>query len=213
MIVLLMGAPGAGKGTQAELLAERLGYLKISTGDVLRSHIKNETEIGLLVKSIMAKGDLVSDQILMSILEQEFARAGSRDILLDGYPRNLGQARALEGTIKVPVRAAVHLDVPDEILISRLSGRRVCVSCASTFHISLLEIGRTEICGKCGGKLVQRPDDSEASVVHRLNVYNEQTAPMLERFKVTGSYRRVDGDGPTEVVFARIKEALQLVSA
>jgi adenylate kinase len=209
VIVLLIGAPGAGKGTQAELISDRLGYSKVSTGDALRKHIKEETQIGLLVKDVMARGDLVSDAILLEILRWEFDRAKDREILLDGYPRNLSQAEALGAIAGHQLRAVVHLDVPEGVLVRRLSGRRVCVTCASTFHLDQLPVTETPLCLKCGDRLVQRPDDSEESVRNRLSIYEKQTHPLIDYYQRKGLYQKVDGNGATEEIFARVSALLR----
>lgn len=209
MIVVLAGAPGAGKGTQADMLAAREGFRKISTGDALRKHIKQRSEIGLKAEAVMARGELVSDDILFQILKEELGDDASEKILLDGYPRNVNQAKTLESLGNMqPVVAAIHLDVESSELVSRLSGRRVCESCGSSYHATMSPPKHTGICDRCGGTLKQRPDDQEESVRTRLSVYDNLTKPVLEFYREKGLYHRVDGVGSTDDVFAKLLGSL-----
>ncbi len=211
MIVVLTGAPGAGKGTQADLLARREGYRKLSTGDALRKHVKAATEIGLLAGAVMERGELVSDDLLFLILKEELSSISQAEtILLDGYPRNLAQAQALDTLAAIhPVTAAVLLDVPRDELVSRLSGRRVCGGCGTSFHITEQPSKVDGICDRCGGQLGQRPDDKPASVAVRLDVYEKTTRPILEYYRKKGVFREVVGTGEPEVVFQALKLAIR----
>ena len=211
MIVVLTGAPGAGKGTQADLLARREGYRKLSTGDALRKHVKAATEIGLLAGAVMERGELVSDDLLFLILKEELSSISQAEtILLDGYPRNLAQAQALDTLAAIhPVTAAVLLDVPRDELVSRLSGRRVCAGCGTSFHITEQPSKVDGICDRCGGQLGQRPDDKPASVAVRLDVYEKTTRPILEYYRKKGVFREVVGTGEPEVVFQALKLAIR----
>lgn len=211
MIVVLTGAPGAGKGTQADLLARREGYRKLSTGDALRKHVKAATEIGLLAGAVMERGELVSDDLLFLILKEELSSISQAEtVLLDGYPRNLAQAQALDTLAAIhPVTAAVLLDVPRDELVSRLSGRRVCGGCGTSFHITEQPSKVDGICDRCGGQLGQRPDDKPASVAVRLDVYEKTTRPILEYYRKKGVFREVVGTGEPEVVFQALKLAIR----
>jgi len=211
VIVVLTGAPGAGKGTQADLLARREGYRKLSTGDALRKHVKAATEIGLLAGAVMERGELVSDDLLFLILKEELSSISQAEtILLDGYPRNLAQAQALDTLAAIhPVTAAVLLDVPRDELVSRLSGRRVCAGCGTSFHITEQPSKVDGICDRCGGQLGQRPDDKPASVAVRLDVYEKTTRPILEYYRKKGVFREVVGTGEPEVVFQALKLAIR----
>jgi len=211
VIVVLTGAPGAGKGTQADLLARREGYRKLSTGDALRKHVKAATEIGLLAGAVMERGELVSDDLLFLILKEELSSISQAEtILLDGYPRNLAQAQALDTLAAIhPVTAAVLLDVPRDELVSRLSGRRVCGGCGTSFHITEQPSKVDGICDRCGGQLGQRPDDKPASVAVRLDVYEKTTRPILEYYRKKGVFREVVGTGEPEVVFQALKLAIR----
>lgn len=205
MILILTGAPGAGKGTQADLLADRDGFRKISTGDALRNQIKKGTEIGLKASGYMSAGKLVPDDILLSVLKAEMEAAAGQKILLDGYPRNVNQAESLDKICpNGAVAGVVHLDVAREALITRLSGRRVCSQCGSSFHLTLNPPRTDGICDRCGGSMTQRPDDSAEKVAIRLDVYESETKPVLEFYKARGLYRKVDGNRGTEDVYRQI---------
>ena len=210
MIVILAGAPGAGKGTQADLLAEREGFKKVSTGDALRSQIKQDTEVGKLAKGFMDEGKLVPDDVLLRILEAELdANSGSR-ILLDGYPRNIAQAKTLEGLKRsYPVKAVIHLEVGKEKLIERICGRRTCSQCGSVFHVVYSKPKEDGVCDKCGGTLTQRSDDNDEKVRVRLDVYEKETRPVLEFYRDSGSCFEIDGNRETEVVFEEVSELLK----
>jgi adenylate kinase len=210
LIVILTGAPGAGKGTQADLLAQREGFKKISTGDALRKHIKEGTEIGNKAKSIMAEGKLVPDDVLLGILQSELEAASGFPILLDGYPRNVAQARALQELVgKDGIRGAVHLEVDPNALVQRISGRRTCGGCGASYHVTANPPKAEKICDRCGSELVQRPDDTEEKVKVRLGVYESETRPVLEFYKNLGLYHRVDGNGNTESVYKALAAQLR----
>ena len=210
MIVVLTGAPGAGKGTQADLLAQRNGYRKLSTGDALRKHVKQGTEIGKIAGAIMERGELVPDDVLFQILKEELSGIRPEDVvLLDGYPRNIAQAETLEllsGTH--PVKAAVHLDVPREELISRLSGRRVCGSCGASYHVTENPPRQANVCDREGAALVQRPDDKPESVAVRLDVYDKNTCPILDYYRNKGLYRQVQGSGRPEDIYRELSKVI-----
>lgn len=210
MIVVLTGAPGAGKGTQADYLSQRCGFRKLSTGDALRKHVKAGTEIGKIAGSIMERGELVPDDVLFGILKAELGTVGPNEVvLLDGYPRNISQAETLE-TLKAtqPVKAAIHLDVPREELISRLSGRRVCGSCGATFHVTENPPKKAGVCDKCSGALQQRADDKPEAVAVRLDVYEKNTRPILDFYEKKGLYRQVKGKGAPEAIYSDLKSVI-----
>ena len=205
MKIIFLGAPGAGKGTQAELVSERLGIPTISTGAIIRKALKEGTEMGLAAKSYIESGKLVPDEVVIGIIRERLAEDDCKNgFILDGFPRTVPQAEALAGFADID--AVVDIDVSDEKLIDRLSGRRVCPACGGTYHISRLN-GRTD-CERCGAALIQRDDDKAETVLSRLNVYHKQTAPLIEFYEQRGLLRRVDGAQPMEDCFAAILKAL-----
>jgi adenylate kinase len=209
MIIVLTGAPGAGKGTQADLLRDRLGYRKLSTGDALRKHVKAETEIGVKAKEIMNAGHLVPDDVLFEILRQELGDNAGEKILLDGYPRNVQQAQDLNKLATVhSLAAAIQLDVDRIKLLGRLTGRRVCSQCGKSYHLEGMMPQNDGVCDDCGAKITQRDDDHEAQVEVRLDVYERQTKPVLEYYKGIGKLKVIDGSDTTEQVFAEIAKSL-----
>ena len=205
MNIILLGAPGAGKGTQATRISEKYGLPHISTGDIFRDNIKRGTEIGLLAKSYTDKGQLVPDEVTCKIVEGRLAEEDCKGgYLLDGFPRNLFQAQELDKFSKVD--AVINIDIDLSLLMDRLCGRRVCKSCGESYHVNFLN-GKTT-CDKCGGELYQRKDDNEETVGNRLRVYSDQTAPLIEYYKNKGVLIDIDGVGAIDEVFARICAAL-----
>jgi adenylate kinase len=209
MIVLLTGAPGAGKGTQADLLQEKMGFRKVSTGDALRKHIKAGTAVGKVAAQIVAEGKLVPDDVLFNVLKEELGTDTKEKILLDGYPRNVNQAETLKKLEKQhPVKLAIQLEVDRDELINRLSGRRVCSKCGRSFHVSLNPPKKTGVCDACQGELTQRPDDKPEKVSVRLQVYEKETMPVLDFYKKSGLYREIDGSGDPKKVFKELSQVL-----
>lgn len=206
MKLILLGAPGSGKGTMAQKLTTDLGIPQISTGDIFRKNLKEETPLGLQVKSILASGALVPDEITIEIVKNRLAEADcANGYILDGFPRSLVQAAALDTFQNVDF--AVNLDVDKETVVRRLSGRRFCPDCNGTFHISSLE--NEEVCPNCGGKLIIRADDSEATVRERLKVYDTTTFPLLDYYQKQGKLLTVDGNGTVDEVYGRILSVLK----
>ena len=205
MNVILLGAPGAGKGTQAVRLAEKYNIPHISTGDIFRSNIKGQTPIGIVAKSYIDKGQLVPDEVTIQIVKERLEKEDCKNgYLLDGFPRTVSQAEALDSFSKV--EAVVNVDVPLNKLLKRITGRRVCAKCGESFHVDYLN-GKTD-CAKCGAELIQRADDNEETVSARLDVYQKQTAPLIEYYAGKGVLLTVDGDGDIEKVFNSICEKL-----
>lgn len=210
MIVLLMGAPGAGKGTQADKLVDFGGYVKISTGDALRRQIKDGSKLGQLAAQYMTEGRLVPDELLSDILVDELERAEGKKILLDGYPRTLAQAKLLDSLpVAAQLSAAVHIEVDPAILMSRLTGRRVCSACGASFHVDFAVPKVAGICDKCGGALTQRPDDTEEKVAVRLEVYQSTTKPVLDYYKDKGLIKKVDGTQSADKVFRDLSKVIE----
>lgn len=205
MKIVLLGAPGAGKGTQAVRLAEMYKVPHISTGDIFRKNIKERTPIGVEAKSYIDKGQLVPDEVTIRIVKDRLQEKDCENgYLLDGFPRNVFQAKALDDFSEVD--KVVNIDVPLHKLMRRITGRRVCGKCGESYHIDYLD-GKTE-CGKCGGNLTQRADDNEETVKSRLDVYVGQTAPLTEYYKERGVLVDVDGDGTMDEVFETIVRKL-----
>ena len=205
MNVIFLGPPGAGKGTQAVRVCERLGIPQISTGDILRRAIKEQTPTGLAAKSYIDKGQLVPDSVVIDIVRERLEHDDCKNgYLLDGFPRTVLQAEALETFAKID--AVIDIDVSDEKLVERLSGRRVCLSCGGTYHVSLL--GDSTTCAKCGEQLIQRDDDKAETVLSRLSVYHAQTAPLIDFYTQRGLLKAVDGAQPMDECYAAILEAL-----
>ncbi|MDR0291359.1 MAG: adenylate kinase [Elusimicrobium sp.] len=211
MIILLLGAPGAGKGTQAALLNKKYGLKHISTGDLLREEIKNNTPVGKKAAAIMESGALVPDDMILGLLKNAL-NAGGKGIILDGYPRTAAQARELDRLIKAmgeKIKAVVNIKLSEEEIVNRIIMRRQCKKCGNIFNLRFMKNFDGK-CPKCGsGDVYQRPDDNEAAAKHRLEVYRAQTAPVVEFFKDKDFYKEVDGIRPAEKVFEEISKFIE----
>ena len=205
MKIILLGAPGAGKGTQAKRLAEKYDIPHVSTGDIFRANIKNQTPIGIVAKSYIDKGQLVPDEVTVEIVKQRLIEPDcQKGYLLDGFPRNVYQAEELDKISNV--EKVIDIEVDLNKLLKRITGRRVC-ACGESYHVDFLE-GKTE-CARCGGKLYQRADDNEATVNERLSVYQKQTAPLIDYYKKAGKLVVIDGDKAIDEVFEEIVNKLK----
>lgn len=208
MKVIMLGAPGAGKGTQAKMIADKYGIPHISTGDIFRANIKNGTELGKEAKSYMDKGLLVPDELTVRLLLDRVAQDDcGNGYVLDGFPRTIPQAEVLDAELTKlgeKVDYAVNVDVPDENIINRMSGRRACLNCGATYHIVSIPPKKEGICDTCGSELVIRDDDQPETVKNRLNVYHEQTQPLIDYYEAKGVLRSVDGTHPMAEVFDAI---------
>ncbi|NLP43415.1 MAG: adenylate kinase [Peptococcaceae bacterium] len=213
MRIILMGPPGAGKGTQAELLIEHYKIPHISTGDMFREAIKQETPLGLKAKEYMDAGALVPDEVTIGIVADRLAQADcSKGFLLDGFPRTAAQADALAkilSDLNISLDGVINLEVAEKILLERLTGRRVCKQCAATFHTVFNPPKIQEVCDKCGGELFQRSDDTIETARNRLKVYNEQTEPLIAYYSKQGLLKSIQGDGEISQVFRNIVEVLE----
>ena len=208
MNLILLGAPGAGKGTQAELLRGRLGIVTISTGNMLREAMANGTELGNLAKQYMESGALVPDDVILSIVAERIAQPDCRNgFILDGVPRTLAQAQALDSK-GVRIDHVVSLEVDDAEIVKRMSGRRACVGCGATYHIESLPPKTEGICDHCGGKLSVRKDDEPETVKHRLEVYHTSTEVLKSFYASQGKLRTVMGNQPIEDAFRDILKAI-----
>ncbi len=205
MKFVLLGPPGAGKGTQAEKLAKKYGIPHIATGDILRQSVKDRTKSGMLAKSYMDKGELVPDQILIGIIRDRLSNPDcSKGFILDGFPRTVTQADALSSILRrlnQKLNGMINLEVPQEKVIARLSSRRVCRSCGTNYHIEFNPPKEEGKCDKCDGQLYQRDDDKEESIQNRLKVYQRQTEPLIKYYKKEGLLIPVDGAKDISAVF------------
>ncbi|MGM9972198.1 MAG: adenylate kinase [Anaeroplasmataceae bacterium] len=212
MKLLITGKPGAGKGTQAVNIKEYYNIPHISTGDMFRAAMKAGTKMGLLAKSYMEQGKLVPDEVTIGIVEDRLLEADCKaGFLLDGFPRNLAQAEALDAFLKkngITLDAVLDVDVANEILVRRMVGRRVCKQCGATYHVEFNAPKVEGVCDNCGSPLIQRPDDTEATAINRLAVYEENTAPLLAYYEKQGLLKTVNGDQDFDKVFADIKAVL-----
>ena len=206
MKLIFLGPPGAGKGTQAERICEKFDIAHISTGDILRAELKQKTELGQQAQAYIDQGKLVPDEVIINIVEQRLKQADcQKGYLLDGFPRTLPQAEAIDGRIKLD--CVISLEVPFEKLMDRICGRRVCKDCGATYHISVIKDAAK--CPKCGDELYQRNDDKPETVNNRLQVYTEQTQPLIDFYAAKGILKAVDGDRPVDTVFAEIVKLLE----
>ena len=205
MNIIFLGPPGAGKGTQAQKICDALNIPQISTGDILRRAMKEGTETGKKAKSYIDAGQLVPDEVIIDIVKERLVMDDCRNgYILDGFPRTVPQAEALDTF--ATINSVIELDVKDEELVNRLSGRRVCLKCGATYHISML--GGTTTCDKCGEELIQRNDDKAETVLNRLKVYHDQTAPLIGYYEQKGLLKKIDGAQGMEKTTQAILEAL-----
>lgn len=208
MNLILLGAPGAGKGTQAEVISAKLGIPQISTGNILREAVKNGTECGLKAKSYMESGALVPDEVVIGILKDRIAEDDCKNgFILDGFPRTVPQAEALEA-MGVNIDKVLSIDVPDADIQARISGRRVCEKCGASYHVDFKPTKVEGICDKCGGNAVQRKDDAPETVIERLKTYHVQTAPLADFYAAKGKLTRVKGLDGVEATSKVVLEAL-----
>lgn len=210
MRIVLLGAPGSGKGTQSQKLQAKYGVPQVSSGDILRDAVARGTELGLKAKAVMDAGQLVSDDIVLGLIRDRLSRPDAANgFILDGFPRNIDQARALENLLEdlgQPLEAVLLLDVRREALVKRLAGRRVCPKCGTVYNVHSMPPGATG-CAKDAAELQQRPDDKEEVVAKRLEVYEQQTRPLVEHYSKLGLLRVVAGEGELEQVFERMESA------
>lgn len=212
MKIIMLGAPGAGKGTQAKMIAQKYGVPHVSTGDMFRANIKNGTELGMEARKYMDQGLLVPDELTVRILLDRVAQEDCKNgYVLDGFPRTIPQAQVLDNALTESgnqIDYAINVEVPDENIIRRMSGRRACLTCGATYHMEHVPPKKEGICDACGSELVLRDDDKAETVKNRLDVYHKQTQPLIDFYMEKGVLESVDGTLPMEAVFAAITEIL-----
>lgn len=212
MRLILLGAPGAGKGTQAEMLTKLYNIPCISTGNIFREHISKGTELGKQAKAYMDEGKLVPDSLVIELVKDRITQDDCKEgMILDGFPRTIPQAEALDTMLKelnIPIDYVVNVDVPDTEIIQRMAGRTVCASCGASYHKLFKKETVAGQCNECNSKLIQRDDDKEETVKKRLDIYHAQTQPLIAYYKNQGKVLDIDGVGLVEEVRARVKNAL-----
>ena len=212
MKIIMLGAPGAGKGTQAKMIAEKYSIPHISTGDIFRANIKNGTELGKKAKSYMDKGQLVPDELTLDLIMDRFKQDDCKNgYVFDGFPRTIPQAEALDAALKAKgekVDFAIDVDVPDENIVKRMGGRRACVGCGATYHVVYSPTKVEGVCDKCGEELIVRDDDKPETVLNRLEVYHNQTQPLIDYYNEQGILKSVDGTVDMKDVFNAIVDIL-----
>lgn len=211
--ILLLGAPGAGKGTAAERIRDEVGFIHISTGDMLREAVKQGTETGREAEGYMKRGELVPDEIMIRLVENRLAAGAPTDAyMFDGFPRTVRQAELLEAALArrgTSIEHVVFLDCPRAILIQRLTGRRICRACGANFHVANMPPRKAGVCDHCGGELYQRPDDQEATIVSRLDVFNQKTESLIARYRGQGLLRPVDSSRGADQLAADVLRVIQ----
>ncbi len=208
MKLILLGAPGAGKGTQAEIISETYNIPTVSTGNIIRAALKNGSEMGIKAKTYIEKGELVPDDVVIGIIKERLAEGDCEGgFILDGFPRTIPQAEALDN-MGISVDAALSIEVADEDIVRRMSGRRVCEKCGASYHIEYKKPEKEGICNACGGKLVTRKDDEPETVLNRLGVYHEQTEPLKSYYKAQGKLLEVIGQEEVKDTTALTLKAL-----
>jgi adenylate kinase len=212
MNIILLGPPGAGKGTQAKRMIERYGIPQISTGDMLRAALKEGTPLGLEAKKYMDKGELVPDEVVVGLVKERIQQDDCvKGFMLDGFPRNVPQAETLDkmlGDLGKKIDHVACIEVPNDELVARLTGRRTCRNCGAGFHVMFDPPKKEGVCDKCEGELYQRDDDNEATVKSRLKVYEDQTAPLIDYYDKQGRLRSIDGVGNIDEIFEKVKTVL-----
>jgi len=211
MNLILFGPPGVGKGTQGERLASEYGLSHLAMGDILRAAVRDETEAGVQAKQYMDAGQLVPDAVVVAMIEECIVGGDKSGFLLDGFPRNVAQAEALDVMLDkhdLSIDRIVFMDAPEENLLKRLCGRMICRACGFGFHRQYSPPLKSGCCDRCGGELYQRDDDREDVIAHRLEVYREQTAPLLDFYRHQDGFFRLDASGEMDAVYAALKEAV-----
>jgi len=211
MKLIMLGAPGAGKGTISEMVQKKYLIPQLSTGDLLREAVKNKISLGLSAKQFMDRGELVPDELVLKLLQQRIAKADcSKGFILDGFPRNIAQAESL-AKLGIVVDKVLNFNVKEKIILERLTGRRTCKDCGAIFHIKNMPPKVKDICDKCGGPLYQREDQKPEVIKERLKTYNEQTAPLVERYKKKNLLADIDASPAPEKIFSEVEKVLKTI--
>lgn len=209
MNIIFLGAPGAGKGTQAEIVSKKYDIPAISTGNIIRAALKNGTEMGLKAKAYIEEGKLVPDEVVIGIIQERLKEPDcKKGFILDGFPRTIPQAEALDA-MGVGIDRVINIDVPDESIVNRMSGRRVCKNCGASYHVEFKKPAVDGVCNECGGELVQRTDDAPETVLERLKVYHAETEPLIAYYAKTGKLRTVTGQEKVEDTTALTLKAVE----
>ncbi|MEE9503241.1 MAG: adenylate kinase [Candidatus Aminicenantaceae bacterium] len=209
MKIILLGAPGSGKGTQGDLVTKKYGFPRISTGDLLREAVALETPLGKEAKAIMERGDLVADDLVVKMVEERITKPDCAEgYILDGFPRTINQARKLENIDKNHQEVVIEIYLPDQVVIDRLSTRRICSSCGTIYNLLDHTPEAENICNVCSGKIIRRDDDKPEVIQERLKVYHEQTEPLVDYYETKTNYFQINGEGTIEEIFARVCEVL-----
>lgn len=210
--VVLLGPPGAGKGTQAKLLREKFEACQVSTGDILRKAVADQSPLGKEASAYIKRGDLVPDSLIVKLVAERLKEKDcAPGFILDGFPRTIPQAQSLEGILKkmgLGLQSVLLVEVPHRIIVERLAGRRTCKNCGALYHLNFNPSTRENICDRCGGELLQRDDDREETISARLKVYDNQTAPLVDYYRQRGILREIDGVGKVEDIQNRVLKAL-----
>ena len=213
MRIIMLGAPGAGKGTQASRISEKYGIPQISTGDILRSAVREGTELGKKAKEYMDRGELVPDEIVIGIVRERIVQDDcKKGFILDGFPRTVVQAEALDKMLEelgLSIDYVINIDVPEEEIVKRLTGRRTCRNCQAMYHVIFNPPKKDNVCDKCGGELYQRDDDKEETIRARLEVYKKQTAPLIDYYSKKGKLVNIDGTKSIDEIFEEIVRVLE----
>ena len=209
MRIILLGAPGSGKGTQGERMSKAYGFPQISTGDLLRDAVSRKTPLGQQVSAIMERGDLVADDLVVKMVEERIAEPDCTDgYILDGFPRTINQARMMEDSGHERREITIEIYLPDEAVIERLSARRICSRCGRIYNLLGQKPQSENVCDVCSGDLIQRDDDKPEVIRDRLRIYHEQTKPLVDHYKTKSNYFAINGDGPVEDIFARVRRII-----
>ncbi|NCB37925.1 MAG: adenylate kinase [Erysipelotrichia bacterium] len=215
--LIFLGPPGAGKGTQAKMIVDKYSIPQISTGDLMRAAVSSGSSVGEKVKSFMASGALVPDELVLDILLERLAAEDCRaGFILDGFPRTVGQAKALDIALerqKMPLSGVVAMTVPDDVLTDRLTARRICRDCSASYHLEYLKPKVEGVCDRCRGELYQRKDDSEEVILNRLKVYHDQTSPLIDFYQQRKKLYAVDGNKKIEMIFSEICDIIDSLNS